>query len=232
MIKFLGTNTIDDLQCVAVYARDRVNTCLFNYALSVAILHRKDTKKMPIPLFVESFPEKFLNSTDYSKIREEASVVPDGFRRPIIVTNDNTASDLDEEHLLWYFREDVGVNLHHWHWHLVYPDSSEDRSLVDKDRRGELFYFMHQQIIGRYNFERFSNHLPRVKRFNNLREPIEEAYFPKMGRSWPGRAADTKLQDLNRPDRNLKMDVDDLERWRERFYDAIHQGYVVDVNFI
>lgn len=78
---------------------------------------------------------------------------------------------------LWYFREDIGINLHHWHWHLVYPFEATNRALVAKDRRGELFYYMHQQIIARYNFERFSNQLPRVKRFNNLREPIAEVNY-------------------------------------------------------
>lgn len=47
---------------------------------------------------------------------------------------------------LWYFREDIGINLHHWHWHLVYPFEATNRDIVAKDRRGELFYFMHQQV--------------------------------------------------------------------------------------
>lgn len=68
---------------------------------------------------------------------------------PVIIPKDYTASDLDEEHRVAYFREDMGINLHHWHWHLVYPFESNDRALVDKDRRGELFYYMHQQIIAR-----------------------------------------------------------------------------------
>lgn len=230
-----GMRSIDDLQSVAAYARDRVNPFLFNYALSVAILHRPDTKDMTLPLFVEIFPEKYVDSKVFSKIREESSVVPDGSRMPIVVPRDYTASDLDEEHRLWYFREDIGINLHHWHWHLVYPFEATNRALVDKDRRGELFYYMHQQIIARYNFERFSNHLPRVKRFNNVREPITEAYFPKMdsmvaSRAWPARVANTQLKDLDRELDQIKNDVADLERWRDRFYAAIHQGYVVDVS--
>jgi hypothetical protein len=32
------------------------------------------------------------------------------------------------------------------HWHLVYPFEASDRRIVDKDRRGELFYYMHQQV--------------------------------------------------------------------------------------
>lgn len=67
---------------------------------------------------------------------------------PIEVPRDYTASDLDEEHRVAYWREDVGINLHHWHWHLVYPFEADAR-IVNKDRRGELFYYMHQQIIAR-----------------------------------------------------------------------------------
>jgi tyrosinase len=68
---------------------------------------------------------------------------------------------------------------------------------------------------------------------NNLREPIKEAYFPKMdsmvvSRAWPARAANTQLQDLNRERDQIKSDISDLERWRDRFYEAIHQGFVVD----
>ncbi|XP_037029740.1 phenoloxidase 2 [Bradysia coprophila] len=230
---FIGMRDVDDLQSMAVFARDRLNPYLFNYALSVALLHRPDTKDLTLPLFVETFPDKYVDSKVFAKIREEASVVPDGSRMPIVIPRDYTASDLEDEHRLWYFREDLGINLHHWHWHLVYPFEASNRALVAKDRRGELFYYMHQQIIARYNFERFSNQLPRVKRFNNLREPIAEAYFPKMdslvaSRAWPARVANTTLKDLDRELDQIKNDVADLERWRDRFYEAIHQGFVIN----
>lgn len=93
-----GLRNLDDLQTVAVYARDRVNPVLFNYALSVAILHRQDTKDMNLPLFAETFPEKFVDSKVFREIREEATVVPDGQRMPIIIPRDYTASDLEPEH--------------------------------------------------------------------------------------------------------------------------------------
>lgn len=51
----------------------------------------------------------------------------------------------------------------------------------------------------RYNFERFSNNLSRVKRFINWREPIQEGYFPKLdslvsSRVWPPRPANAVLK--------------------------------------
>ncbi|CAO1425782.1 unnamed protein product [Diamesa serratosioi] len=232
---FMGVRSIGDLQSVAVYARDRLNPYLFNYALSVAILHRPDTRDLNIPLFAESFPEKFMDSKVFQRIREEATIVPVGQRMSVTIPRDYTASDLEPEHRLWYFREDIGINLHHWHWHLVYPFEASNRALVDKDRRGELFYYMHEQIVARYNFERFSNNLPRVKRLNDLRAPIPEGYFPKMdslvaSRAWPGRISDAKLKDLNRELDQIKLDISDLERWRDRFFEAIQQGFVIDAS--
>ena len=60
-----------------------------------------------------------------------------------------------------YFREDIALNEHHRHWHEVYPFQSVEPSIVDKDRRGELLYYMHQQIMARYTptpFSKNENH--------------------------------------------------------------------------
>lgn len=108
-----------------------------------------------------------------------------------------TASDREHEQRMAYWREDIGVNLHHWHWHLVYPAEGPD-NVVRKDRRGELFYYMHQQTMARYNIERFCNGLRKVKSLANLREPIPEAYYPKItqssiNRSYPGRGRNQLL---------------------------------------
>lgn len=115
----MGVRSIDDLQSVAAFSRDRVNPQLFNYALSVALLHRPDTKNLDIPLFAGLFPDKFIDSRVFERAREEATIVPEGSRRPvtrnaitlwfithkfsdfslqIIIPRDYTASDLEEEH--------------------------------------------------------------------------------------------------------------------------------------
>ena len=56
---------------------------------------------------------------------------------------------MEPEQTLAYFREDVGVNSHHFHWHLVYPFMGPEPRFYDKDRRGELFYYMHEQMLAR-----------------------------------------------------------------------------------
>jgi tyrosinase len=89
---------VSELKSIAAFARDRVNAQLFNYALSTAILHRPDTKELDLPLFVETFPSKFLDSRAFFRAREEANIVREGSRRPIIIPRDYTASDLEPEH--------------------------------------------------------------------------------------------------------------------------------------
>lgn len=229
---FINLRTYDDFLSVAVYARDRLNPNLFIYALSVAILHRPDTKNLPIPPLSEIFPDKFMDGAIFSRAKEESNVVPAGARVPIEIPLDYTASDLDEEHRVAYFREDIGINLHHWHWHLVYPFDGP-RSIVDKDRRGELFYYMHQQMQARYNAERLSNNLSRVRRFINWRDPIPEGYFPKLdsqvaSRTWPARPSGTVLKDINRQADQVNFDIQDLERFRDRIYEAIHTGAITN----
>ncbi|GLV34926.1 Prophenoloxidase 2 [Carabus blaptoides fortunei] len=231
---FMGVRNIEDLTSVAVYARDLLNPYLFNYSLSVALLHRPDTRNVDVPSFIASFPDKYVDGTILQKVKEEAEIIPEGSRMPIVIPRDYTASDLEPEHRLAYFREDLGVNLHHWHWHLVYPFDGPD-SVVRKDRRGELFFYMHQQLMARYNFERLCNKLARTERLLDWSKPIPEAYFPKLdslvsSRGWPARVENSKLSDVRREKDQISTDISDLERWRDRIYAAIHSGTVMLAN--
>src|SRR5919109_69046 len=49
---------------------------------------------------------------------------------------------------LSFFREDVFANDHHAHWHMVYRSDWERQ-----ERQGEIFIYMHQQMLARYETE-------------------------------------------------------------------------------
>ncbi|XP_022907914.2 phenoloxidase 1-like [Onthophagus taurus] len=223
---FTGMVTFEDLLAMAVYTRDRINPYLFNYGLSVAIIHRPDTQHLELPAFIQSFPYKFLDGKVLQKASEELGVVPDSYKMPIEVPRHYTATDLEEEQRLAYFREDIGINSHHWYWHLVYPYSGKE---ANKDRRGELFFYMHQQVIARYNFERLCNSLNRVLPWSDWKTPIKEAYFPKLdsqvaARVWPARMENQLIKNLNRD--NINMAVSDLIQWNDRIIEAIDRNQV------
>ncbi|GLH11231.1 Phenoloxidase 1 [Gryllus bimaculatus] len=234
----VGLKKYEDFVTTVVYCRSLLNPLLVSYAYSVAILHRNDTRNQALPNFACINPGRFLSARGIAKELQERTNAPitdeQRVRMPIEIPMDFTGTDLDVEHRVAYFREDVGINLHHWNWHLVYPFEGP-REVVDKDRRGELFFYMHQQIIARYNFERLSNKLKLVQRFINWREPIPEAYFPKLdsmlaSRVWPPRQAFALIRDIARPVEQTYIDLQDMERWRERIFQAIHDGRVQNVN--
>ncbi|XP_049851220.1 phenoloxidase 1-like isoform X2 [Schistocerca gregaria] len=231
---FLGLETIDDFTSASVYCRERINPNLYVYAVAVALFHRPDTQNWPPPSIAEIFPDKFLERGTFLKAREEANIAPAESRVPIEIPMDYTASNLEPEHHVAYFREDVGVGLVYWYWHMTYPQRGPPE-VLRKDRSGELFYYFHQQIIARYDFERLSNNMGRVERLLHWDKPIEEAYFPKLdnilaSRVWPSRLKDAKLQDINRETDGLMIDIQDLQRYQERIYEAIHQRAAVNEN--
>ncbi|XP_050531052.1 phenoloxidase 1-like [Daktulosphaira vitifoliae] len=228
----MSTKNFDELLSLSLYLRDRINSYLFIYALSVVVLHRPDTRNLELPSHAQMFPGMYVNSTNFGQARQESNLIPAENRVPIEIPNDFSANDLDIENRVNYFREDIGLNLHHWHWHLVYPYRGP-RNVVAKDRRGELFYYMHQQMMGRYNMERLCNDMARTKRLTNWYEPIAEGYFPKLdnllaSRTWPSRPPNSILSNINREVERLQFDIEDLERWRDRIYKAIHTGTITD----
>ncbi|XP_058983168.1 phenoloxidase 2 [Musca domestica] len=228
---FLDAPNEDLFISTCAYCKDRVNPFLFQYCFSVAVQHRADTKNFPIKPIAETFPQNFVEPSVFQEARAESEVVTDqGTRRHIEIPRNYTASDREKEQRLAYFREDIGVNSHHWHWHLVYPGYGP-MDIVKKDRRGELFYYMHHQILARYNTERFCNNLAKLRPLNNLRAPIPEGYFPKImsslnSRTYPGRNVNNVLADIDRDDTHLE--ISDMERWIDRIIAAIDKGYVND----
>jgi len=63
---------------------------------------------------------------------------------------------------LWHFREDSKVNTMHGMWHILLSDPNADFVMA---RRGELFAFMHKQLVNRYNVERLGVGMSTVKAY-------------------------------------------------------------------
>lgn len=70
-----GMRNIEDLFSASVFCRDRINPYMFVYALSVALLHRPDTRNVPIPPVIQIFPDKYIDGSVFPRARQEANVV-------------------------------------------------------------------------------------------------------------------------------------------------------------
>ncbi|MUZ65041.1 hypothetical protein [Agrobacterium vitis] len=109
-----------------------------------------------------------------------------------------SSSTGDEARLDW-FREDPLANEHHEHWHLVYPNRVEASQI--KERHGELFYYMHQQMLARYDTECVAAGLPPVIALSDLKGSLGEGYDPGRltvnGIEYNPRPADASMKDLD-----------------------------------
>lgn len=84
------------------------------------------------------------------------------------------------EEKLSYFTEDIGLNCFYFLLSHDFPFwmNSEEYHL-QKEVRGEMYYFIHKQLLARYYLERLSNDLGEIEAFD-WHEPIGPGYYPTI----------------------------------------------------
>lgn len=146
----------DTFYKTAVVARELSNEGQFFYAFSVALLHREEGLQLPPPY--EVFPHLFTTS-DVVRQAYRAKMT----QTPVVIPMNFTGTIRNQEQRVSYFGEDIGMNAHHSHWHMDWPFWWDEAKYgVHKDRKGELFWYMHHQLSSRFDAERLSNNLPEI----------------------------------------------------------------------
>uniref|UniRef100_A0A6A7FNP2 Phenoloxidase 2-like n=1 Tax=Hirondellea gigas TaxID=1518452 RepID=A0A6A7FNP2_9CRUS len=246
--------TVDQLRNIAASIREEINETLFVYALSFILTRNKLFRGLRVPSILETFPSRFIPSNIIDRARSmvnrENSNRNSDESQALVINHDQDFSGLRSrlENRVAYWREDFGLNAHHWHWHLVFPSDLLLPTETPPDRKGEIFYYMHQQIVARYDMERMSVGLPRVVKLDNLREPVPDGYFSKLrfdnadtnpnrimvpglnpnATLWGTRQDNTLLGNYTRLNTFFPVDVAELELWRDRLLDGIHQGFFIN----
>lgn len=228
----------------AVWARQNINQEMFVYAFTVALVHRPDTRNFMLPPIYEVLPHYFFDSATIA----EAQILkqqynPDSHDKTDITIQSNYSGwylNLHPEQSLSYFMEDVAMNAFYYYYQIYYPSwlSSEEFGWKNS-RRGEIVYYVIQQVLARYYGERVSNgmgeipfidwdslfetsfepslmypnglHFPNRPKFANLHE-----YFYNYGQKWTN----------NIYGYSLNM-IQDFER---RINDAIDSGVIFNVS--
>eukprot|EP00092_Neocalanus_flemingeri_P020545 GFUD01022258.1.p1 GENE.GFUD01022258.1~~GFUD01022258.1.p1 ORF type:complete len:764 (+),score=170.77 GFUD01022258.1:69-2360(+) len=200
---FVNQSSFDNMYSIMVVFKEFLSDEMFVDSVYQVIQKRTDVGFI-IPSVVSVQPEDFFPGALIDKGVEESSTTSGqsgrekrqagtswARGRPVEVAwhqdEYRTMPEWEPEGRLWYFNEDPLVNANHFHWHQVLSSEAEFGSRLHStrmDRRGEMFYFMHKQLLCRINNERLSVGLNLTNSFGPDRwsQPVYPGYDPKLGR--------------------------------------------------
>lgn len=218
---------------VLKWARFHVNEGMFVYALTVSAIHRKDMVGIVLPAPYEIYPYYFFNSEVIQKAQHYKmqgfygmKMVDDKYVVTIPANYTGQFVHTNLEQRLSYFTEDIGLNSYYYYLHADYPFwmGGEEYGLY-KDRRGEFYMYMYQQILARYYLERLSNGLGKIPELS-FYTPIKSGYYPALryynGDYFPSRENDYVVYQ----EENYE-DVAMVEDWETRLRKAIDSGFIL-----
>ncbi|XP_060523198.1 uncharacterized protein LOC132700094 [Cylas formicarius] len=238
---FYYAKDFDTFYKTAVYARHHLNEGLFLYSVSVAVVHRQDTYGIILPPIYEIYPWYFFNSDvihqayKQKQIYEGEEHKSEHKHHHIFANYSGHYLNLHPEQSLSYYLEDIGINAQYYYFQIFYPFWMDGEEFgIKHDYRGELFFFVYQNLIARYYLERLSHRQGQIP-ILDWEVPITVPYYSSLqypnGLPFPERPAFANLhtayftygQHINSPYGFSYNFVHDYER---RISDAIDRGYV------
>ncbi|XP_055621812.1 hexamerin-1.1-like [Toxorhynchites rutilus septentrionalis] len=214
-----------------VWARENVNEGMFIYAVQLSVIHRKDLHGIVLPVIYELNPYLFftgdiIHDAMVNKLFDaEFGFFSDKKRNSIFGNYTSKFCDKCEEGRISYYTEDVGMNAYYYYYMLEYSSFlGGDEFGLYEDRRGELFFYMHQQLLARYSLERKGNFLNPVGEL--FWECPQLAEYHPMLRYWNGisvrsRETGSCMRWYNPSDRQ------NIRDYEMRIKEAIDRGYHV-----
>lgn len=177
---------------------------LARFAVKLFLTHYRHELPLQIQSLEQRAPELVLPSGN--------GAVPEGY---------------PEEALRW-FREDPKQNEHHEHWHVVYPISGipapNSRKGKTKERQGELFLYMHRQMLARYEAERLAVGLPPLVPWGySEAEPYGYDPGPYLWNNYGPRQPNMKWGPTQ--EGSYTVQVQEMAERGKRLFEAAKSGY-------
>ena len=196
--------------------KEHVHPSLAKLGLGIHLTHNKDAQHLGV------VPPPIKYHSDFTTLQDTPA------------SNPITADTMKGVEILAYFREDYEFNDHHYHWHMVYPYSGHVEHGIFKrtiERQGELFLYMHSQMIARYNVELLCWGLDMTHAWG-YDEILTFGYnpVPNMRDLWGARPPFRGWYEDHNP--HLSADQipgfpprKEMIRWRDNIFNAISNGY-------
>ncbi|XP_055316928.1 larval serum protein 2-like [Sitodiplosis mosellana] len=225
----------DTFYKTVLWARYNVNPGLFVYALNVAVLHRPDFAGLELPIIYEIFPHYFFSfdviqrAQLYKQQGFHGVKKVDGVYNLVLYANYSGQYVYSyEDQAVSYFLEDIGLNAYYYYFNLDYPMwmGGQEYNLY-KDRRGEYYFYFHQQLLARYYLERLSHDLGYIHEFNWW-TPIS-AYYPNI-RTYYGQPYMSREHGHVVDQEGSHYDVEYIYAYEQRLLNAIDSGQFLLAN--
>ncbi|GAB0094124.1 hypothetical protein DMENIID0001_093520 [Sergentomyia squamirostris] len=171
-----------------VWARFHVNEGMFVYALTAAVLHRKDLAGIVMPAPYEIYPYYFFNSEVITMAQQYKMQGFYGMKKydnmfMVTIPSNYTGfyKHTNPEQKMSYFTEDIGLNSFYYYFNMDYPFwmGGKEVDMMMPERRGEYYFYQYQQLLARYYLERLSNDLGLIPEFS-WDEPIMTGYYSDL----------------------------------------------------
>lgn len=222
----------ETLAKVAAWARFNVNEKMFMYVVGLIVAHREDVQSLIMPPPYEVCPYQYIHSEAIKFAQRKAMQgfygveKVNGYKEIIVPVNiTGWFMHLNEDQKVSYFTEDVAWNAFYYNFNIDYPHWMEGKPYgLEKDRRGELYIAVHQQMLARYYLERLSNGLGSISEFN-WRQPVKSGYNPLLfivsGKQFPSRPNNYNFYFPE----NFK-NVQQAEDRERRIRDVVNAGFI------
>ncbi|XP_055612202.1 hexamerin-1.1-like [Uranotaenia lowii] len=218
-----------------IWAREHVNEGMFIYAVTLSVMHRTDLKGIVLPAIYEIYPYYFFNtdvirSASFRKMYDPKFGFYGNGKYNVVYSNYTLTYPAqaklfydDHYDYMSYYYEDIGLNSYYYYFMMDYPFFlGGDMFGLFKDRRGELYFYFHQQLLARYNLERFSYHMKPIMGLN-WQFPLKMGYFSLLS-YWNG--VPFKSRDYNYVIGDYDYyKLDWIKDWEMRIRKIIDQGY-------
>ncbi|KAK0085371.1 hypothetical protein PV325_005322 [Microctonus aethiopoides] len=220
----------------ACFCRLYLNQGMFITALTTSVMYRPDCKHIILPPMYEIYPHLFFDN-EYIQEAHHYKMAS-GFKKTgsfehfdtYFIDKNYTSSFMkyyvDKEYSLDYFTDDAGLNNYYYYIRNLFPFWITIKDLeLPKHIRGELYYYVHQQLLARYYLERLSNGMGEIEDFDFYKN-FGPGYFSTLVYS-NGVAVPNRDRYTDVPVYKYKY-VKEIENIEMRILAAIDSGYIID----
>ncbi|XP_011308418.1 arylphorin subunit alpha [Fopius arisanus] len=224
----------------ACWCRLYMNKGMFITALHTAVLFRPDCKGIMLPPMYEVYPDLFFDNTVLNEARRikmmtgtKPTMGMESMDYHVIdhtnMTQMMTMCNMNEDCELAYFTHDVRLNNYYYNIRTLFPFwlPMKDMIMPEHMMRGQFYYYIHQQLLARYNMERMSVGLKEMEDLN-INKMIVPGFYSNLVYS-NGVAVPNRHFWTNVPMYKYKY-VKEIMNIEQRIFDAIDSGMIMDKN--